>query len=153
MGLKWSKKSKSHVSVVDRSPATVEGVVRFDSMNLETFTLVWFDRKLETANENVALLAKLRASVNCVRTFTHLETCRIFIDAHSVDELLVLVVSGKDGQELVPLVHDLDQICAIYIFCMNCAHHTIWARSYPKVNIRLSIFHKFYSFKIDPRCY
>jgi hypothetical protein len=152
MGLKWGKTSNSHITAETRSPAAGEGVPKFDGMNLETFTLVWFDDKVETTNENIALLTKLRASVNRVRTFTNMEACRIFIDAQSIDEPLVLVTSGKCGHELVPLVHDLDQVNSIYIFCMNRLHHTTWANSYAKVNAHLTKHHRLYSFEIDP-CY
>ena len=144
MGLKWSKKSKWHLSTIDRSVGTINDALEFDNVNLETYTLVWLDRKLETTNDNIALLAKLRVSVNRVRTFTHLEACRMFIDAQSTDEPLVLVISGKCGQELVPCVHNLDQVNSIYVFCLNRAQHITWARSYPKVNTYLSIQCTFY---------
>lgn len=139
MGLKWNKASNNQVSTADRLPGKEKDVSKFDSLNLETFTLVWLDRKLETTSDNLALLAKLRTSVNAVRTFTHLDTCRMFIEAQSVDDRLILVVSGECGQQLIPVVHDTDQINSIYIFCMNRTHHTEWARSYPKVNILLMI--------------
>ena len=135
MGIKWGKDTKHYPSAADRSPTANENVLKFDGTILERFMLVWFDDQLQTTNENVALLAKLRASVNHLRTFINLETCRIFIEAQSVDEPLVLIVSGKCGQELVPLIHDLDQLNSIYIFCMNRGHHITWARLYAKVNI------------------
>lgn len=142
MGLKWSKKPISDDFDADRSPTAVESTLKFDNMDLETFTLVWLDRKLGTTNENAALLDKLRARVHCVRTFTHLETCKFFIEAHPFDEPLVLVISGKYGEELVPLVHNLDQISIIYIFCMNRIYHSVWAGSYAKVTIYSVIQYK-----------
>lgn len=133
MGLKWSKTSNNQLSAADRLLGTEKDISKFDSVNLETFVLVWLDRKLETTSDNLALLVKLRASVNMIRTFTHLDTCRMFIESQSADDRLILVVSGECGEQLIPVVHDTDQINSIYIFCMNRIHHTEWARSYPKV--------------------
>ena len=136
MGLKWGKKSNDNVPTVDRLPGAENTVAKFNTVNLETFTLVWLDRKLETTSDNLALLTKLRASVYFVRTFTNLNTCQIFIEAQPADDRLILIISGEYGQQLIPVVHDTVQVNSIYIFCMNRAYHSTWVHSYPKVNIQ-----------------
>jgi hypothetical protein len=132
MGPYWSTK-KPATSMVHRFPGSGENASHFESVNFETFTLVWLDPKLEKTDDNMALLTKLRGSMNCVRTFTHSDTCRLFIETQSIDEPLILLVSGTAGRELIPLVHNLEQVASIYVFCTNRAHHLTWTRSFSKV--------------------
>ncbi|CAF4714250.1 unnamed protein product, partial [Rotaria magnacalcarata] len=37
------------------------------------------------------------------------------------------------GQQLVPLIHDLEQIHSIYIFCMSKHKYESWAKDYRKI--------------------
>ncbi len=44
-----------------------------------------------------------------------------------------MISSGTLRQTIVPTVHDMNQINAIYIFCGNKIRHEQWAKEWPKV--------------------
>jgi len=48
---------------------------------------------------------------------------------------IFLVSSGSLGSRIVPQIHDLPQVYAIYIYCANVKFHGEWAKKYPKVRV------------------
>ncbi|CAF1182741.1 unnamed protein product [Rotaria sordida] len=46
-----------------------------------------------------------------------------------------LITSGGLGQKIVPEVHDLPQVYAIYIYCANVKFHETWAKKFRKVHV------------------
>lgn len=46
-----------------------------------------------------------------------------------------LISSGSQGCEIVPNIHDLPQVYAIYIYCADIERHNRWASKYSKVRI------------------
>ena len=133
MGQLWNKEPTKAPSLPTRSPTTHEALENFYKGELEAFTLVWLDSSNSTTACNGKLYEQLRARISCVRLFNHLETCRLFIEAQPTDQCLVLLLSGAYGEQLVPQIHDLDQVYSIYIFCRNVTYHSVWAKNHSKV--------------------
>jgi len=46
-----------------------------------------------------------------------------------------LISSGSLGAKIVPQIHDLPQIYAIYVYCANVKYHQEWAQKYPKIRV------------------
>ncbi|CAF1091380.1 unnamed protein product [Didymodactylos carnosus] len=46
-----------------------------------------------------------------------------------------LISSGQLGQQLVPTVHDLPQLTAVYIHCGDIDRHQKWSRNFKKVKL------------------
>jgi hypothetical protein len=44
-----------------------------------------------------------------------------------------LIVSGQFGREIVPKIHQLEQLSAIYVYCMNKEANEQWAKDFLKV--------------------
>lgn len=115
--------------------------VRFDTSWLETversFIVVWCDATIglnTNADDDTNTLMQLARILNrkrqLIHTFNEIAPCRDFIK--NVNNIL-LIVSGSMGLELVPTVHDLNQIHSVYIFCMNKPKYDAWAKQYQKV--------------------
>ncbi len=51
------------------------------------------------------------------------------------DKRVFLISSGSLGAKIVPQVHDLPQLYAIYIYCANVKYHREWAAKYSKVRV------------------
>ena len=49
------------------------------------------------------------------------------------DEKAFVIVSGSLGQHLVPNIHDMPQLDAIYIFCGNKSRHEQWTKEWIKI--------------------
>lgn len=101
------------------------------------FMFVWCDPTIGTAekvSDTQYTIKNLADIVNktgqLVHTFDEINACRQFI---SEVNNVVLITSGAIGEQLVPLVHNLDQIHSIYVFCYNKIHHEKWAKHYKKV--------------------
>lgn len=101
------------------------------------FMFVWCDPSIGTAekvSDTQYTIRNLADIVNktgqLVHTFDEINACREFL---SEVNNVFLITSGAIGEQLVPLVHNLDQIHSIYVFCYDIAKHQKWAKRYSKV--------------------
>ena len=75
----------------------------------------------------------MRSCINCIRTFTEKDDCLKYISTIR-DECIFLIASGSMGEIILPNIHDLPQICGIYIFCSDIVKHNQWSKSFPKIH-------------------
>ena len=108
--------------------------------NLETFELVWLDTEVHTSEENRAAQQKIRATINHVITYQDMNQCEQYIHSVNPYDRLVLIVSGKLGQEVVPRIHQMRQLSSVYVYCTNKEKHEKWAKNFVKVEYAFSIF-------------
>ena len=101
--------------------------------NLETFSLLWLDAQVNTSEENRQAQRKLRQVINHLRIFDDENICKKYISYSSNQDRFVLIVSGRLGQQIVPEIHNLRQISAIYVYCSNKKLNEAWAKNHPKV--------------------
>ncbi len=100
--------------------------------NLESFTCLWLDHTVNSAEDNIKTQKELRQIINDLRTFDNSDQCEKYI-RQITEQKVVLIVSGALGQQLVPRLHDLPQFSACYVFCQNKKANEEWAKKYPKV--------------------
>ncbi|CAF0926231.1 unnamed protein product, partial [Adineta ricciae] len=74
----------------------------------------------------------LRSVVNDVNIYTQPDACAQFLNSIG-DEKAFVITSGSLGQHLVPEIHGISQVNAIYIFCGNKSRHENWTKSWSKV--------------------
>jgi tetratricopeptide (TPR) repeat protein len=103
----------------------------------KSFIFVWCDASIGTQdyiNDNENTITRIARIVNqngqLVHTFNELNACREFITQINN---VCLIISGTMGEELVPQIHNFEQIHSIYIFCLNKPKHDLWALNYHKV--------------------
>ena len=106
-----------------------------DKTNLESYTLIWLDQAVNNDRENIQAQARIREAINNIKLFQKSDECSKYIHSLSKDDRVVMIVSGRIGQEVVPTVHQLPQVCAIYVYCMNKAKYEQWAKDFPKVGL------------------
>ncbi|CAM4820955.1 unnamed protein product [Rotaria magnacalcarata] len=99
-----SKKATTPTTVMSASDVQV---------NLETFYLIWLDAAVNVTDENIESQKLLRASINYLEIFDNDEKCENHIQSLSVHDRVVLVVSGRFGQFIVPRIHSLRQLSAV----------------------------------------
>ncbi|CAF3522232.1 unnamed protein product, partial [Rotaria sp. Silwood1] len=68
-----------------------------------------------------------------MKKFQDVRQCQKYIEEQSQNDRLVIIVSGRLGQEIVPSVHNLQQVISIYVYCMNKGINEQWACKYTKV--------------------
>ena len=101
--------------------------------NLETFSLIWLDPKVNKTKDNRRTQQKLRHIINHIKIFDDQRQCERYLLPLSPKDRVVLIVSGQCGRQLVPQIHQLQQISSIYIYCMDREGNEQWAKDYTKV--------------------
>jgi tetratricopeptide (TPR) repeat protein len=100
---------------------------------LQNFLLVWIDANIDESKQDCQnTLAQLRSVVNDVNIFTQRDAGIHFLTDID-DAKAFLIVDGIIGQDIVPLIHDIPQLDAIYIFCGNESSHEQWTKKYTKI--------------------
>ncbi|CAF3817571.1 unnamed protein product [Rotaria sordida] len=63
------------------------------------------------------------------------DLCIKFIREKCVNKRTFLITSGGRGKNVVPQIHDLPQLYAIYVYCQDVVGHQQWASKFSKVRI------------------
>jgi tetratricopeptide (TPR) repeat protein len=96
--------------------------------------LVWLDSEKALLSDGYPnTMIQLRQIFETIHTLNDREQC-IKIIKENGDKNIFLIISGAFGQELVPNIHQMSQLNAIFVFCGNKPRHELWARQYIKVN-------------------
>jgi hypothetical protein len=101
--------------------------------NLETYCLIWLDTSVNESQENIQAQKELRTLINHLITFENDQQCLQHIESVSKDDRIILIVSGRLGQIIVPKIVKYRQIVSIYVYCMNKEVNEKWAKQFKKV--------------------
>ncbi|CAF3835168.1 unnamed protein product [Rotaria sp. Silwood1] len=106
-----------------------------DNQNLELISLIWLDNMADATQENREIQDKLRSIVNYLRTFDNCKQCEDYIRNIINDKYdkIILIVSGKLGQEIIEHIHHLKQVISIFVYCIDKNKNELWANKYKKV--------------------
>ncbi len=77
-------------------------------------------------------LSKLRKVVKKVECCTEPAHCIKLLNDMN-DEKVLVICSGSLGKDIVPQIHNMSNLVAIYIFCGNKALYTEWAKKWRKI--------------------
>ena len=109
---------------------------KWDPINIQvtqSVLLVLLDVTIDDSSDgNQNNIANLRDTVNKIDMFTDGEECIQFLE-QMIDIKACMIISGSLSQEIVPRVHDLLQVDAIFIFCSDKANHEVWTKDWSKV--------------------
>ncbi|CAF1390651.1 unnamed protein product [Rotaria sordida] len=105
---------------------------KIDDPDIETFCLIWLDANVNT-EENRDTKQKLNSIIKRLETFQDIEQCQKYIEEQSQKDRLIMIVSGRLGQEIVPSIHQLKQIILIYVYCGDKDSNKPWAEKFSKV--------------------
>jgi hypothetical protein len=61
--------------------------------------------------------------------------CLDFIRNECGNKRVFFISSGSLGSRIVPQIHELPQVYAIYIYCANVKYHQGWAKEFQKVRV------------------
>jgi hypothetical protein len=73
-------------------------------------------------------------NANPIITFTSSEDCINYINTlKTTNQSICLITSGSFGISVIPLVHNIDQIESIFVFCMNKTKYEYMQKRYEKI--------------------
>ncbi|CAF1556767.1 unnamed protein product [Didymodactylos carnosus] len=79
------------------------------------FSLIWYGSNVNSTEENRQTQVQLQQTFNYLKIFEDGEKCNYIRPRKK--EKMTLIVSDGLGQGLIPYVHHLNQIIAIYVYC------------------------------------
>jgi len=131
------QKSKQNISTSSKGAGAIttasSGVIHPKQRITQNFVLIWVDASIDESTKGCQnTLTQLRSVVNNVNIFTQPDQCIQFINGLK-DEKAFVITSGSLGQHLVPDIHALPQVDAIYIFCGNKSRHEKWTKEWNKI--------------------
>ncbi|CAF1181927.1 unnamed protein product [Adineta steineri] len=103
-----------------------------DDKSLEIFSLIWLDANVNVKDTRDTEV-KLRSIINHIKKFQTIKQCQQYIEQTSQKDRLVIIVSGRLGQEIVPCIHQLRQVISIYVYCMDKTNNEQWAFQFTKI--------------------
>jgi hypothetical protein len=105
------------------------------------FDIIWLDPSVKTDGAILKAQQVLRTTLTThIEAFSDASKCHNHIKSLSTENQIVLIVSGQLGRELVPAVHELPHILAIYVFCMNQQAYKQWSSEFQKVRQLFFLF-------------
>ncbi|CAF1072688.1 unnamed protein product [Rotaria sordida] len=63
------------------------------------------------------------------------DRCIAYIRDQCVNKRTFLITSGGLGKNIVPKIHELPQLYAVYIYCADVVYHQEWACKFSKVRV------------------
>ncbi|CAF5188674.1 unnamed protein product, partial [Rotaria magnacalcarata] len=107
--------------------------IRSKRCMIQNYLVIWADANIDPSNGDCRkALTQLQKVVSEVNFFTTLTECIEFLNRLD-NEKVFLILSGSFGQTLVPDIHNMSQVDAIYIFCGNETRHKKWTKQWYKV--------------------
>ncbi|CAF4442967.1 unnamed protein product, partial [Rotaria sp. Silwood2] len=99
----------------------------------EDYLVIWVDGNIDIANEDCQnTMEQLRAVVNQVQQCTTAEQCiQQLVD--NEEKISFIISSSAIGQHLVPDIHDMETLNAIFIYYGDEQQHQLWAQNWPKI--------------------
>jgi uncharacterized protein with HEPN domain len=100
---------------------------------LQNSLLVWLDINIDTnTKDHQTAVTQLLQVVHDINIFTDSNQCIRFMEGLN-DDKAYMIISGSLGQYIVPKVHDISQLDAIFIFCSDKKRHEQWAKQWLKI--------------------
>ncbi|CAF0716457.1 unnamed protein product [Adineta steineri] len=101
--------------------------------NLETYSILWLDPVVNDAKEYIEAQQRLRTSINYIRTFKTIDNWEQYIQTVPEQDRIFLIINNQFGQELIPQIHQYQQIIAIYIYINDDKRNTQWTKEFKKI--------------------
>ena len=125
--------SAASTTTADSAASTTTADSAARSRRIQKFLLLWVDANVQSSGSDTQNTLKyLRTIVNDVKLLDKPDECLRILE-RTPDKRSFVITSGSFGKELVPRMHDLPGLDAIYIFCGNKQYHEQWSRTWNKV--------------------
>jgi tetratricopeptide (TPR) repeat protein len=120
----------------------------------QNFILFWLDSNItEGDDESRNTSAQLQSVIKNIHLFNDVDECTNYLNKIKEEQVL-MVVSGRLGQQILPRIHNMQQLLAVFVYCGNKSDHESWTKSWHKIKgISTDITHLCESLKQSVRQY
>jgi tetratricopeptide (TPR) repeat protein len=131
------QKSSENISTLYNSTVTTTATrsnsTHSGPFNPLNFLLIWVAADIDLSKEDYQdTLTQLRSVMDDVNVFLRPDQCIQFLNTMD-DKKAFVIISGPLARQLVPNIHSMPQLDAIYIFCENKFQLEQWAKEWTKV--------------------
>ncbi|CAF1437940.1 unnamed protein product [Adineta steineri] len=98
------------------------------------FLFICCDPDINRREELKKAVQSLKQSIPCALSTNDFDECEQWLISYHGPKRISLIISNKFGKQIMPKIHDLPWISAIYVYCTNRKIHTKWTNDYPKVH-------------------
>ncbi|UJR09932.1 hypothetical protein I4U23_014154 [Adineta vaga] len=99
------------------------------SPTVENSIVIWLDTNINPhSSEYYSLLIQMQQFVHLILPFNDPDQCLDYL-SDIQNEKVFLIISGHLGKQIIPLLHQFDQINSIYIYCQNRDTHEKWTKN------------------------
>jgi tetratricopeptide (TPR) repeat protein len=120
----------------EQSSASSKGALVSKRMNVhmvQNVLLIWLDQNIDHNSADCRnTVAQLGRTISTINTFTDRDQCINFLTDIS-SENVCMIISDAFCQSLVPLIHDVPHLQAIFIFCRNKTQFEQWTKDWSKI--------------------
>lgn len=103
--------------------------------SFEEFSVIWLDATANDLSATLALRSHLKSALNHLIVFDNSSECVDFIQSrNATTDKLFLITSGQLGEQAVPIIHELQHVLYIYVFCIDIYKHSSWSQNFSKVH-------------------
>ena len=101
--------------------------------NSGRLSVTWLDGNVNKTTKNLEIQHRLRTVVELLSIFENVNQCEQHIRQTPLLDRTILIISNSLGQELIPRIHEVQQLTSIYVFYENKQTNNSWATRYTKV--------------------
>lgn len=105
---------------------------------IQEITVIWLDSRLNISLDCFDTHIRLRRMIDHLLTFNSKNAFLEYFNSEIQGEQIFLIVSGKDGELVIPQIHSTSKILSIYVFCNDISKHEQWTKAFNKI---CGVFH------------
>ncbi|UJR11993.1 hypothetical protein I4U23_016171 [Adineta vaga] len=90
-----------------------------DETNLDTIWQIWLSNSVDLSHLMADTREQFRSSINYIKTYTNRIECEEFIRSVSSKDRIIFIVDDLLAEQIIFQIHDLQQLCAIYVYTTN----------------------------------
>ncbi|CAF0933444.1 unnamed protein product [Rotaria sordida] len=103
--------------------------------NQSEITLAWLDANIDNEENKITYNKLCEEFGDCMQFLNQSDFSRFRGRIMHSSRRLILIVSGKIGENLVPDIHEKSNILSIYVYCSWKEKHEEWSQGYSKVKV------------------
>jgi len=113
-------KQASHTASASAVNTTTTEIYSYgDSSSLQSYILIWLDSNIDMEDDECrTTAAQLQSVVSTVHVFNDVDERTMFLNKIKNQKVL-MVVSGTLDQQILPHIHNMPQLTAVFVFCSN----------------------------------
>ncbi|CAM4839819.1 unnamed protein product [Rotaria magnacalcarata] len=100
--------------------------------NNNNVNMVWLLDIPSNSQNILDALEQIPSLINHIKTFENIIGCEQFIRSLSDDDYIVFIADVPLGQQIIPRIHQLRQVLAIYIYSTEIQSNESWCRQFRK---------------------